>query len=146
MNLADKVVASVLAGIHGAHVVKLADQHSAHEVIDCERIVGILVEDSLEILDCVIVIEVVEALKGTIGKRVAQPRRLRIRDGDRAIAPGGRIKRKCHAHYKDEPKSRKPTVQTHPCRRPVLLPRLYRNQEHNFTRVPHRKGPTYNRN
>ena len=72
MRLADETVVSVFPGVHPSHAVKLADQHRRQHMIDRKGIIGMLLHDPLKILDCVLVIKVVEALEGAVGQRITR--------------------------------------------------------------------------
>ena len=72
MRLADETVVSVFPGVHRSHAVKLADQHRRQHMIDRKGIIGMLLHDPLKILDCVLVIKVVEAFEGAVGQRITR--------------------------------------------------------------------------
>jgi len=69
---ANEAIVGVVPGVHGSGVVEVVDEHRGEQVVDRERIVGMLLDDLLELLRRAVVVHVVETVKGSIGLRIVR--------------------------------------------------------------------------
>lgn len=94
---ANEAVIGVVAGVHGSSIVEVVHENDGQQMVDGEGIVGMLVEDFLELLGRAIVSHVIEIVEGGLSLGIVRGAVRSVRGGLR-LAQGGNARRGQQAH------------------------------------------------